>query len=896
MKIIDIRQLEGPNYFHHKPVLILELELGELSEIPSLEITGFNARLLALLPGLLLHRCSPSIPGGFAQRLERGTYFAHIVEHIALELSELAEIPVGFGKSVYGGRPGFYQVVVRYKCEKGMSYLLRTAVALAEALIQNQTYALEPRIERAKTIVAKSKLGPSTQAIVDAASARGIPWRRLNASNLLQLGYGKKRRFIQATTTCRTSDIAVDIAQDKSLTKEILARAMVPTPSGIKAESEESAVLVAETLGFPLAVKPLDGNQGRGITLNVENVEALKDAYHRAARESECVLIEEYLTGRDFRLLVVDGKMVAASERQPALLIGDGIHTITELIVSENLNPMRGEGHEKPLTKLRIDELTETVLKKQKYLLDSVPALGKTVFLRETANLSTGGTAVDVTDEVHPDIRRLCERATRLVGLDICGVDLIAESISRPASEQRLGIVEVNAGPGIRMHHFPSGGASRDVGAEIIASMYPNGDAGRIPIVSVTGTNGKTTVTRLIAHIIQGVGRTVGMTTSEGVYIGSECIMAGDTTGPASAASILGDPQVEVAVLETARGGIRRRGLAYDWSDVGIITNIQPDHIGQDGIENEEDILKIKSLVAERVRAGGSLVLNADDRWLLTLIEKEKSNTERNLLLFSTRFDNPIIRRHVVTGGRAYVLGRSEMIYEISHNLTLPICRASEVPLTLGGTAEFHVANALAAIAACRALGHSATKIIEGLMSFEPGHDNSGRTNIYRLNQGYLVIDYGHNPDAFRAIGKMTSQWSRRSVTGVIAVPGDRADEIIVDAARAAARAFDRLIVREDLDLRGRAAGEVAQLICEAVRAERPGLSCEVVLDQIEALDHALRRMQKDEVVVFFYDDYDIVREYIKKSGAQTSTLPQLCPLMKHEPSTQHARLGRMAQ
>ncbi len=489
------------------------------------------------------------------------------------------------------------------------------------------------------------------------------------------------------------------------------------------------------------------------------------------------------------------------------------------------------------------------------------------VRLTQGANLSTGGSAADVTDVVHPQVRALCERAARVVGLDICGIDLILPDISQPMPERGGGIVEVNAGPGLRMHQFPSEGQPRDVGAAIVDMLFPDGSDGRIPIVAVTGTNGKTTVTRMIAHALAATGKTVGMTTTSGIHVGDREVAHGDMTGPLSAQAILCDPAVEVAVLETARGGIVRGGLGYDWSDVAVMTNVQLDHVGQDGIEDLDDILHIKSLVVERVRDGGTVVLNADDPLVLSLAERpDLARRGCRVVLFSLEANSEAVRSHVAAGGTAYV-ERGGAIVELCGKRSTPLVRIDAIPITFEGTASFNVANALAAAAACRALGVSVERLRDSFGSFSANEHNAGRQNVFDVNGGKLVIDYGHNPAAFRGMGESLRKWSRGRVIGVIGAPGDRADHVLQEGARTAARAFDRIVVKEDEDKRGRRHGEVAQLLRDAIAAERPDLPCEIVLDEREALECALSAMSSGDVVVMFYDDLEVVREVLAARG-----------------------------
>jgi cyanophycin synthetase len=542
------------------------------------------------------------------------------------------------------------------------------------------------------------------------------------------------------------------------------------------------------------------------------------------------------------------------------------------LIERENQNPLRGEGHEKPLTRIVVDPIMQAYLRRRHLCLESVPAPGTVVVLRETANLSTGGTATDVTDQVHPDIEQMCERAAQVIGLDICGIDLIAPDIAAPL-HGRGGIIEVNAGPGIRMHHFPTQGHSRDVGAAILDMLYPANTPGRIPIFSITGTNGKTTVTRMISHILAATGQTVGMTTTDGIWIGGACIAKGDTSGPQSARAVLSDPTVDVAVLETARGGITRRGLGYDWADIAILTNIHEDHIGQDGITSIEDLVHIKSLVAERVREGGTLILNADNEATARLMDLPRvRKTPKQVIYFSLHDHHLLIRRHVTTGGIAYTV-KNGWIVEAIGTAEEPLIEAATIPVTLQGAAEFNVANALAAVAACRAYGIPRETIKGALQTFGGIANNAGRGNLYKVGKGYVLVDYGHNADAFAALGRLTTRLTGYRVTAVLDVPGDRADWVIAKAGSAAARAFTRVIIREPQNRRGRQEGEAEYLLARAIREEVPACDCRVILNEREAVETALREVQEGDLVILFYDDLDWMLDILHQYGATPAAM-----------------------
>jgi cyanophycin synthetase len=872
MRITNIQALPGPNIYLDRPVLRARIELDGLTGRESCDLPGFVDRLLARLPGLAEHHCAKGAPGGFVERLHGGTYFGHTVEHVCQELTQLAgpKVAANFGKTLAAGAPGRFDMIVEYRNEAASRFLLQVALELVEAVLANRDYPLDEKLAEARRIADRTDLGPSCRAIVEAAQRRDIPWFRLDTDSLVQLGTGCRRRLIKATLTDATPCLAADVAGDKGLTKTILARAAIPVPDGVCARSEGEAVAALARLGAPVAVKPRDGNQGKGVSLRLRTPADVAAAFRRAREYSSEVIVEEQFLGRDYRLLVVAGRLVAAAERLPAHVVGDGRSTIDELVARENANPLRGGGHDRPLSRIVLDGCATAFLARCGRRRDDVPAAGERVFLRETANLSTGGIARDVTDEVHPDTARLCERAARLIGLDVCGIDLITPDIAEPLPEAHAGILELNASPGIRMHHHPTSGRPRDVGGAIVDALFPPGTAARIPVFAVTGTNGKTTVTRMIGEIMAAAGQVVGMTTTDGIWIDGHRVAEGDMTGFRSARTVLSDPLVEVAVLETARGGLIRSGLGYDWADVAVLTNIAADHLGQDGLETLDDLLHVKSLVAERVREGGTLVLNAEDERLAGLPAENPRlrAAPRRVVYFARDRRHPVIRRHLAAGGTAFVL-MNGWLTELTGSQADRIIRESAIPATLGGTARCQTANALAAAAAARARGVARETVAAALGRFRGDRHNPGRLNFYRVGRGTVLVDYGHNPAAFAAICELAAGWHDRRTTAVFTVPGDRDDRLLADAARVLARGFDRLIVREDRDLRGRQRGDVARILCEAVAAVNPGGDCTVILDERAALRRAIETMVEGEVVAIFYEDLAGVTEVLDAFGAE---------------------------
>ena len=883
MQIIGTRTIDGPNVFTHRPIVLMTLDLQDLHERESCDLPGFVERLIERLPGLAEHVCGKGYPGGFVERLREGTYLAHVVEHVAIEWGHAIGATGNYGKTVRSSRPHCFDVVVTSCVHQATRHLLRAAVAFVDAAVRGEPFDTAAVLTAGQRLVDHTRLGPSTQAIVDAAARRNVPWKRLDDESLVQLGYGTHRRLIRSTVGDATGAIAVEIAQDKAATKALLARAFIPVPEGEVVESEAEALAAYDDIGAPVVIKPLDGNQGKGVSVGVRSHDEVRAAVQIAQAQSSRVIVERMLVGNDYRILIVGGRVVAASRRDPPAVTGDGTRSVRELVEIANQDPRRGEGHEKPLTAIRLDDTALVHLRTQGLDLESVPERGRTVWLRESANLSTGGTAEDVTDLVHPDVCRVCERAARVVGLDICGVDLMTPDISQPLGRSS-GIVELNAGPGIRMHHHPSAGAPRDVGGAIVDLLFPGGHNGRIPLITVTGTNGKTTVARMVAHVLQRARRRVGLTTTDGVWIGGAQVAAGDMTGPRSAQAVLSDPSVEAAVLETARGGIVRSGLGYDWSDVGIMTNIQLDHIGQDGIETLEDLAHIKSLVLERVRQGGTLVLNADDAHVMRLMDHPRvRKLPREVRLFSAYPNHVNVRRHRAQGGTAY-FPRRGWIVEGAGAAEQALVEIATVPAVLGGAAQHQLTNALAAVAACRAQGLTEDRLALSFRTFDAHAHNQGRGNLYHVAMGYALIDYGHNPAAFEAVGQMSARWLGRRVTAVVGVPGDRADWVIEEAARAAARAFDRVIVREDADRRGRGQGEVPGLLCAAIASHAPARLCQVVPGEREALRMAVESMDPNEVIVVFYEDLEAVQQTLAELGAVRAQIVE--PLRFQEDGT----------
>ncbi|MEW6494365.1 MAG: cyanophycin synthetase, partial [Cyanobacteriota bacterium] len=831
MRILKIQTLRGPNYWsirRHK-LVVMRLDLEELAEKPSNEISGFYEGLVAVLPSLEEHCCSPGVRGGFLSRVAQGTMMGHIIEHVALELQELVGMRVGFGRTRETSTPGVYQVVIEYLDEQAGRYAARAAVRVCQSIIDTGTYPqseLEQDLKDLRDLARDAALGPSTETIVKEAEARDMPWIQLSARAMLQLGYGVHQKRIQATLSDFSGILAVELACDKEGTKQILRDAGVPVPQGTVINYlDELESAIEEVGGYPIVIKPLDGNHGRGITIDINHWDEAEKAYDVARAISRGVIIERYYRGRDHRILVINGKVVAVAERVPAHVVGDGKSTVQELIDETNRDPSRGEGHDNVLTKITVDRNSVSLLQRQGYTLDTVLDPGEVCYLRATANLSTGGIAVDRTDDIHPENVWLAQRVAKIIGLDIAGIDVVTADITKPLQEVDGVIVEVNAAPGFRMHVCPSVGLPRNVAAPVLDMLFPNGSTGRIPIISITGTNGKTTTTRLIAHIYRQTGRVVGYTTTDGIYIDDHLVQKGDTTGPQSAQVILKDPTVEVAVLETARGGILRSGLAFDKCDVGVVLNVAADHLGIGDIDTIEQLAHLKSVVAETVRINGYAVLNADDPLVAAMAERVRGQ----VAYFAMNPENELVKTHTSKGGLAAVY-ENGFLSILKGDWTLRIDQAVNVPVTMGGRAPFMIANALAASLAAFAQGVPIEAIRAALTTFRASVSQTpGRMNLFNLGRYHALVDYAHNPASYEAVGSFVRNWPGERI-GVVGGPGDRRDEDFIELGKLAARIFDRIIIKEDDDLRGRSSGDASELICKGIIQEKPDSQYQVIL------------------------------------------------------------------
>jgi cyanophycin synthetase len=852
MKIIDIKPMNGPNYWsirRHK-LIVMRLDLEEMEERPSNSIDGFLERLKNLFPTMKSHRCSPGVPGGFFQRVEEGTWMGHVIEHIALEIQTLAGMNCGFGRTRQTSAKGVYNVVFNYWEAKAGVFAAKASVAIAEALIEGRPYHVEDDIQKLREIREEERLGPSTGSIVEEAIKRNIPFIRLNGRSLVQLGYGINQKRIQATVASSTSSIAVEIACDKEDTKLLLESAQIPVPKGRICVNLEELESAASRIGYPLVTKPINGNHGKGATTDLKNWDELLMGYEAAKVYSRSVIVEKFITGYDHRILVINYKFIAAAKRTPASVVGDGKHTIQELIDIVNSDPRRGYGHEKVLTTIKVDKFTQQILDDKGLTLDTVLVKDYELLLKPTANISTGGTAEDITDYVHPSNVFMCERIARIIGLDICGIDIMAPDLSIPITENGGAILEVNAAPGFRMHLEPTTGIARNVAEPVIDMLYPPGTSARIPIIAVSGTNGKTTTTRLMAHICKQQGYKVGFTTTDGVYIQNEMMMKGDCTGPISAEFVLKDPTVDFAVLECARGGILRAGLGFHNCDIAIITNIAADHLGLQGIDTLEQLARVKSVVAESVIREGYAILNADD----DLVYKMKDNISCKLALFSMDETNQRIVDHCAAGGLAAVYENGYLTI-MKGTWKIRVEKVSKVPMSFGGRAEFNIANALPVIMAAFIRNFKIEDIRASLQTFIPSPAQTpGRMNMFNFRNFTVMVDYAHNTAGLIAIGKFLAKTEASKKIGIIAGVGDRRDEDTISLGEEAAKIFDEVIIRQDRNLRGRTEDYIINLMVTGIKNIDPNKKISIIPLEKEAIEFTIKNAEKDAFIVICSD------------------------------------------
>jgi cyanophycin synthetase len=870
MRILEINAMRGPNYWsvrRHK-LIVMVLDLEEMEELPSNKVDGFYDRLVAMFPTMMSHRCSVGCEGGFFQRVEEGTWMGHIIEHIALELQTLAGMDVGFGRTRGYGEHGVYNVVFAYMEEKVGRYTAKAAVRICEALISGDDYDMSDDIQEMRELRESERLGPSTGSIVEEAEKRGIPWIRLNKYSLCQLGYGANQKRIQATVTSETSNIGVDLAGDKEDTKFLLEQAEVPVPRGEIIRRESSLEDTCKYVRFPLVIKPINGNHGRGITVDIQNYEEALVAFKEAQKISKAVIVEKFITGEDYRLLVIDNVLVAAAKRTPAHVIGDGKSTIQQLVDEVNSDPRRGYGHEKVLTMITLNELTMTLIKSHGYALDSVIEKDEMLVLKDTANLSTGGTSEDVTDMVHPWNVAMAERISRIIDLDICGIDIMTSDLSVPLSETDGAVLEVNAGPGFRMHLAPSSGLPRNVASHVIDKLFPAGSTPRIPIIAITGTNGKTTTTRLIAHLAKMKGYKVGYTTSDGVYIQNQLLMTGDCTGPASAEFVLKDPTVNFAVLESARGGLLRAGLGFKKCDIGIVTNVSADHLGLKGVHTIEQLAKAKGVIPETVVPDGYAILNADD----DLVYEMRRGVDCNVALFSMDENNPHIK----------AMQKLDGLCAIYENGFITICRgewkmrvikAVNVPLTYGGRAKFMIQNVLPAVLAAYIRGFTLNDMKIGLETFIPSATQTpGRLNLFEFRDFSILLDYAHNAAGMRGLQQFTDNIEATKKVGIIAGIGDRRVEDNNAIGAIAAEMCDEIIIRQDKRLRGKTEEELIKMVNDGIKMTDPNKKTTIIPSEREAILHAVKTAEKGSLIILCSDVVPDALELVKKLKEEEAT------------------------
>ncbi len=884
LRILETRVYRGPSYWGREPMVRMVVDLGVLEQFPSNTVPGFTDRLVALIPTLEDHACSLGRRGGFITRLREGTWAGHVAEHVALEIQNLAGTPVRHGKTRGAGEDGRYNVLFEYREEQVGIEAGRKAVRLVNHLVApddpDHAFDFDAELEDLIRTAERLAFGPSTQSLLDEAAVRDIPFMRLDRYSLVQLGHGVHQQRIRATMTSRTSGIAVDIASDKKLTNRLLDAAGMPVPRSEVVDSEDDAAAAARRLGYPVVVKPLDGNHGRGVALDLRNESAVRAAFPEAYRQSRSrdVVVETFITGRDYRCLVIGGKLAAVAERVPASVTCDGKHSVRELVDATNQDPRRGIGHEKVLTRIKADAAAEEVLAGQGYTLDAVPPKGAFVKLALTGNMSTGGTSIDRTLEAHPDNVEIAETAARVVGLDIAGIDFICPDITEPVRETGGGIVEVNAAPGFRMHTHPTEGEPQYVAKPVIDLLFPPGSPARIPIIAVTGTNGKTTTVRMVAHILKLMGRRVGVTSTDGIVIDGRIMKRGDMSGPRSAQMVLQNPTVDTAVFEVARGGILREGLGYDRNDVAVVTNVTADHLGLGGIDTLAQLASVKGVLVDAVPRSGTAVLNADDPHVYRM----GRHCDGRVVLFTMHkakgedgYDR--VDGHTNRGNAAFCLEdtpQGELIVLKHGPRKLPVVYTHLIPATFGGRARMNVANALAAAAAAWAAGAHLHDIRQGLRTFTTSFLQApGRLNMVEAGGVRVFIDYCHNVDGMRQLADFVnrmmeepapggpSKASRHGrAIGVIGIPGDRRDIDQREYGAWAATAFDEIVIREDHNLRGREPGASASNVAEGIHARvarREGRTTRVekILDEPAAVRRALRQALPGDLVVVCADD-----------------------------------------
>lgn len=872
MELIDTRVYTGRNIYSHKACARFIVDIKGFEEIPTKNIKDFNQNLLRLMPGLKEHKCSVGYTGGFCERLEEGTYLPHVFEHMLIEMQNR----LGFTNVKYGKarqlKDSLYYVVIQYELEEAVLGTCDIGIKMINAIISGKNYEISIALEDLERRLALKKLGPSTRSICEEATKRNIPVMKIGNDSLFQLGYGKYQKRIEATLTNKTSCLGVDISCDKELTKEILKYNNLPVTDGYVGDNIISVIKLCKKIGYPLVIKPVNGSKGKGVTVNINTENEAVAAYHEAARINNRVVVEKYIQGEDYRILVVNGRVVAAARRLPPMVKGDGVHTLKELIDLENCNPLRGYDHEKPLTKILIDDIMIHYLKKKNLSLSYVPAKEEAVILRFNANLSTGGEAIDCTDQLHHENVEIAIKAANVIGLDIAGIDICSSDIKKSINETGGVILEVNAAPGIRMHLNPTYGKERNVAADILDYLFENSQTS-IPVVAITGTNGKTTVTRMIGHIMECSGLTIGMTTTGGIFINGEKVLKGDTTGPDSARMVLMNNSIDAAVLETARGGILRGGLGYDRADIGVITNISEDHLGLEGINTIEELTNVKSLVAEAVKENGYVVLNADDVNTKTIINR----IHTKYIYFTKNAEKELIKQHLEEDGVAICL-ENGFIVLCEGSIKQNIVKAIDMPSTLQGALAYNIENAMAAAAACYGIGIDLNSIAMGLKTFIcDEHNNPGRFNLYRVNNINLIVDYGHNIEAYKAVMNGLQKLNTKRVVGIIGVPGDRTDESIMKLGFISGEGFDYIYIKEDMDKRGRKNGDVIKLLEKGILLSKMGeKNYEIIENEGAALKQALNNAYEGDTIIVFYENYQLIMDTINEFANRSTAISEV--------------------
>ncbi|WP_349409201.1 cyanophycin synthetase [Pseudalkalibacillus sp. SCS-8] len=859
MKINKVKYLTGPNYYSYKPTIWLELDIEHFEELPSNKIPHFTDRLLEVMPSLYTHTCSRGYEGGFVERLKEGTWMGHILEHMAIELQSLAGIDVKRGKTITSERKGIYYVTYRFEEKKSGIFAFEAAMEIVEAIVDGQAISIDPYVEKVEQLYYKNKLGPSTEAVYKAAYERKIPVEQIGDDSILRLGTGRKQKRMEATMSSQTSFLAVEYACDKEMTKSMLQAVSIPVPEGSVISNEKELLEEAKRLGFPLVIKPVNGRQGQGVSTNITSTKGLLDAYRQHV-DTDKLILERYYAGDDYRFTVIDGELVAASLRLPSYVIGNGSDTILDLIEIENQNPLRGDGHEKPMTKIPVNDHVRHYLKQSGLELETVVQYGQIIPLLGNANLSTGGLAIDVTDQVHRSYREIAEGAAKAIGLDIAGIDMIIDDITAEYKPERAAVLEVNAAPGIRMHHYPSSGTPRDVGGAIVDYLFKDYREAAIPTVAVTGTNGKTTTVRLISHFLQEQGKTIGMAHSDGVYIGNRCIDKGDCSGPVSARKVLHHPEVDAAVLETARGGMLREGTAFRYCDVGIVTNVSEDHLGLDGIETMEELIKLKRLIPEIVHPEGSCVLNADDE----AVAEMAGYTKGSVVFTSLQADNPIIEKHQSRNQECWFV-QDEWIIHAKDGRTERFMQYADIPITFNGYAQHNVSNLLQALASAHKLGVSIDVLRKKALTFFPDFLQSpGRFNKVDQDGRTIVVDYAHNTAGLKAIYNTIRAIPCDRLITAVSAPGDRLDEDIRNIADIVGKETDIVIIKEDENLRGRKKMEVASMLDEVLANQLPSKNRFIELDERKAFQVAWELSQPGDLLLFLYDSFSSVESFFK--------------------------------